>query len=497
MNNRTLHIVLSSMLCMAFGACTDDAPMDVPISDLQIQFAANTASSRNFLDEGSLATVGTQITLYGSHDGSSMDLDGKPLTYATVGGEKSWKVMEGSTPQTYYWEESGIYKFYGWLAYDAAGKLTIPDEWSYQGTKLTIPQTIVDKSYNQFDFIYSDVHVRNLDELTSDGERYAIVPLEMKHLFSSISIGAINTTEQDVTIKRVALGGIHECGSATLDYSGNSVSVTYGETSTNRSQEAPFMETVQFEVNVGQYEYLNYSLPKVNGKVGNAFEGTTTKNYYMIWPQDASVVSPTNLVEGETYQSTDSLLVVEYETGGVQYSKRAKFPDMAWEAGKKYHFDIQFADKMVELKATVNPWNYTSADVDFKNEAVEVNQTLAWNDTTSIVDDTKKTVTVKQGQPIVGSFQITAPQGGQWRVSLEGDVQAFTITDDVAPIEDAMGPIDGTLHTIRIVPKISNPDRDYVVRLKFVVLTADGRVLAADDVVQQDGIYQLILPSVK
>ena len=189
MNNRTLHIVLSSMLCMAFGACTDDAPMDVPVSDQQIHFAANTASSRSFLDDGSLATIGTQIILYGSHTVSSMDLDGKPLTYATVGGEKSWRVMEGRTPQTYYWAESGIYKFYGWLAYDAAGKLTIPNGWNYQDRKLTIPSTIVDKNYNQFDFIYSDVHVRNLDELTSDRERYATVPLEMKHLFSSISIG--------------------------------------------------------------------------------------------------------------------------------------------------------------------------------------------------------------------------------------------------------------------------------------------------------------------
>lgn len=483
---------------MAFYACTEDTAMDVPLSDKLILFEAKVPSSRGFIDNQNIATNGTQITLYGSHTGSSMDLDGKPLTYTNVDGEYHWRVMEGSSPQTYYWEESGIYKFYGWLAYDAAGKLSMPEGWNYQGAKLTIPPTIVDKNYNQFDFIYSDVHVRNLDELTSDREKYATVPLEMKHLFSSISIGAINTTEQDVTIKRVALGGVHECGSATLDYSGNSVRVTYGETSTNRAQGAPFMETVQFEVNVGQYEYLNYSLPKVNGKVGNAFEGTTAKNYYMIWPQDSTVISPTNPVEGETYQPTDSLLVVEYETGGVQYTKRAKFPAMTWEAGKKYHFDIQFADKMVELRATVNPWNYTSAEVDFKDAVVEVHDTLAWNDTTSIVDVGKKTVTVKQGQPIVGSFQITAPQGGQWRVSLEGDVQAFTITDDVPPIEDAMGPIDGILHTIRIVPKISNPDRDYVVRLKFVVLTADGRVLAADDVVQgQNNVYQLILPSVK
>ena len=186
---------------MAFGACTDDAPMDVPISDQQIQFSANTASSRNFLDEGSLATIGSRITLYGFHDDESMDLDGKALAYTNVGGENSWKVMEGSTPQIYYWAESGIYKFYGWLAYDAAGKLTIPNGWNYQDRKLTIPSTIVDKNYNQFDFIYSDVHVRNLDELTSDVERYATVPLEMKHLFSSyLRITSIKNDETSLLI---------------------------------------------------------------------------------------------------------------------------------------------------------------------------------------------------------------------------------------------------------------------------------------------------------
>ena len=501
MNNRTLHIVLSSMLCMALGACTDDAAMDVPFSDQQIQFAASTSSSRSFLDNQSLATLGTQINLYGYHNDTPMDLNGKPLTFANVAGENSWRVMEGTVPQKYYWAETGVYRFYGWLAYDAAGKLSMPEGWNYQEaeTKLTIPKTKVDKDYDQFDFIYSDVHVRNLNVLTSDVERYATVPLEMKHLFSSISIGAINTTEEDVIIKKVALEGIHEFGSAELDYSRNSVNVTYYETSTLRSEGEPFIETIKIPITENNLEYYSYLLPKVNGVVGNAFEGATAKKYYMIWPQAATVISPTNLVEGEKYQSTDSLLVVEYETGGVQYKKRAKFPDMAWEAGKKYHFDIQFADKIVELKATVNPWNYTSAEVDF-SQGVQVTKKVVWNDTVSIVDHEKKTVTVKQGQPIKATFKFGAPQGGQWRVSLEGDVQAFVITDDVSPIEDAMGPIDGEEHTIRIVPKISNPDRDYVVRLRFVVLTADGRVLAADDLVQDskpENIYQLILPSVK
>ena len=125
MNNRTLHIILSSMLCMAFGACTDDAAMDVPFSDQQILFAASTSSSRSFLDNQSLETLGTELNLYGFHSETSMGLNGKPLIFTNVGVENSWKVMDGISPQKYYWAESGVYRFYGWLAYDAAGKLSL------------------------------------------------------------------------------------------------------------------------------------------------------------------------------------------------------------------------------------------------------------------------------------------------------------------------------------------------------------------------------------
>ena len=500
MNNPTIHILFSSLLCMAFSACTEDTVMDMhQQSDKQIQFEAQTAFSRGFIDnQQDLDIIGTKFCLYGFYKNTSMDLEGKPLTFATVGGVNSWRVMDGTSPQTYYWANDGSYKFYGWLVYDAAGKLSIPNEWTYNDANsiLSIPSTIVDKDYNQFDFIYSDVHIRDLDQLTTETEKYATVPLNLNHLFSAFSIGAINTTNEDVLITKVALEGIHELGSATLDYSGDVVSVDYQPTSTERAENVPFIKTIQYEVNEGKFEYLNYILPKVNGVVGNAFNGTTDKRYYMIWPQSTEVVSPTTLVtgeEGRDYAATDSLLVVEYTMGGIAYKKRVKFPDMAWEAGKKYHFDIQFADKLVALKATVKPWNYTSAAVDFTDE-LAVKTKLIWNSEVSIVEN--KTVTVKQGQPIQGRFQIVAPQGGQWRVSLEGDVQAFEIMDDVSPIEDAMGPIDGIEHTIRIIPKISNPDRDYVVKVKFVVLTADGRILAADKLVQDD-VYQLILPSVK
>jgi hypothetical protein len=53
-------------------------------------------------------------------------------------------------------------------------------------------------------------------------------------------------------------------------------------------------------------------------------------------------------------------------------------------------------------------------------------------------------------------------------------------------MEDAMGPIDGMEHRIRIVPQITNAERAYSISLKFAVLTADGKVIPVDNLVQDE-----------
>jgi hypothetical protein len=163
------------------------------------------------------------------------------------------------------------------------------------------------------------------------------------------------------------------------------------------------------------------------------------------------------------------------------------------------------ADKLVELNTIVTPWDYTSASVDYKESTVAVKQggRLDWDENTCRVDDDKKKVYVDMGKPVECTFTVDAPAGGQWRVSLEGDVNAFAIEDDTAPIDDGFGPIDGLLHRIKIVPQNNNPDRDYSVRLKFVAITADSKTLPADEIIQdKDGnsstsdFYTIVLESV-
>ena len=503
MFGRFLFLVFLSVFTLSCSNEEFDRPHD---GDEEISFQVENVSSRAFIDENSLKTIGTSLSVYGFlngqifFDGTPMAMKNKNLEYDGVDGEARWIIKDNDSPAKYHWIENGKYKFFGWLKHDKASGLSVPDTWNFDEltNRFTIPQIVVDKDYNQFDFIFSDVHIRELDENTTAEVKQVPVPFVLHHLFASFGVGIRNSSEEDVTITKVALEGIHDKGGATIDYSDDVSGVIYTPTSVSRQDGVPFIE----------YNGGGYLLPKETGLVGDAFSGVKDRIFYMVWPQTKEIVAPNTPVtdEGEReFAATDSLLVVEFVREGQKFSKRIKLPEADWEPGKKYHLEIQIADKLVELKVTVNPWEYSTGSMDFSNEAVAIKEDghLQWDENTCIKNDTEKKVYVNQGQPIEATFALDAPQGGQWRVSLEGDMTAFKILDDSAPVEDGIGPIDGTSHRIRIVPQINNPERNYTATLKFVVLTAEGKVLSVDDLVQDaDGdeipdLYTIVLQTNK
>lgn len=500
---RFLPLVFLSVFTLSCLNEEYDSPHD---GHEEISFQVENVPSRGFIDESNLNTIGTSLSVYGFcngqifFDGTPMAMKNKNLEYDMVDGEACWIIKDNDSPAKYHWVENGKYKFFGWLRHDKVSGLTMPNSWTFDESNytFTIPQTVVDKDYNQFDFIFSDVHVRELDEDTPTEVKQVPVPFVLHHLFASFGVGIRNSSEEDITITKVALEGIHDKGGATVDYSDDISGVIYTPTSISRLSGAPFVE----------YTGDGYLLPKETGVVGDAFSGVKEKIYYMVWPQNKEIVAPTTPVTDEgdrEYAATDSLLVVEFIREGQKFGKRIKLPEVDWEAGKKYYLEIQIADKLVELKVTVNPWGYTSSSMDFSEETVTVKEDghLKWDGNTCIKNDTEKKVYVNQGQPIEATFALDAPQSGQWRVSLEGDITAFKILDDTAPVEDGIGPIDGASHRIRIVPQINNPERNYTATLKIVVLTAEGKVLSVDDLLQDiDGdetpdLYTIVLQSNK
>ena len=112
---------------------------------------------------------------------------------------------------------------------------------------------------------------------------------------------------------------------------------------------------------------------------------------------------------------------------------------------------------------------------------------LSWNRTVSSVDDAAKMVSIVNAQPAQAYFTLQTPVGGSWIVSLTGDVNAF----EVSP---STGIIDSQTATIYVKPLVGSPTRDYKVQLKFTVRRSDGRMIAADNIIQVNGIYTVVLP---
>ncbi|MBR5842545.1 MAG: hypothetical protein IKY64_08090 [Bacteroidaceae bacterium] len=502
---KSKHTFICALPIFLLGlvACTQDIELRSESNgdDCAILFQAKEPTTRGLIN--SLTARGTKICLYGYHgdsflaQGKSKQFEGKTLTY--IDELNSWEVVDDSgAPINYFWEEEdqNPYRFFGWLTHDGTSQVPLPLSYSNETKKITIPETVVDKDYSQFDFLYSNVDERVL----SSTNRRVPVSVSMNHLFTAFGIGIQNTSEDDITLKSVTLRTLHDKGSAVIDFSQTPCVVTYGNTAISRNP-----STTAFVSYTG-----NHVLNKRGGTLPNIFDPTaSSRRYYMVWPQAEDVFPELNFADDDAEAAapdTDFPLVVEYVADGNLVKKRLKLPQQAWVAGKRYYFEVLIADKLVEITATVKDWNYSTSEINFSDQMVVVkeNNQLVWDESTCRVDHSVRKVYVQNGRPIEGVFTIDAPEGGQWRVSLEGDVTAFNILDDVAPTDDGFGPIDGKEHRIRVVPLISNPDRDYTARLKFVAITADGKTLPADNMVQDvDGnhhqaeIYTIVLESAK
>ena len=406
---------------------------------------------------------------------------------------KTWPFENKTTgaPTTYQWIP-GTHKFFGWLAKDANGTVNnanddmtpatlFGDTFTFDNdTKtLTIPATTIDHNTPQFDFMYSDI---NVTEPQNDA-----VEMEFKHLFTAVSIGVENSTSSFVDIEEFRIVGIPCKRSASIDFSSSDVAGTYMPNVSYSN----FAEDVTFTRGLDAGIDIPYTISPRNLR-SNIFNGSTTQEFMMLWPVDASQLHSTDkttTTDGVVSYPDTWKMYIKYIADGQTYEKRINFPNISWEAGKKYHLTIVFADKMVELRTEVKPWEYEDQTIDYTKEGVSVGDVgaLVWNRTVSSVDDAAKTVSIVNAQPAQAMFTIQTPIGGSWIVSLVGDVNAF----EVSP---STGIIDSQTATVHVRPLVSSPTRDYKVQLKFTVRRSDGRMIAADNIIQANGTYTVVLP---
>lgn len=454
-------------------SCTKESGPETG-SDELIAVSAQVAETKAMLDgefnSGSTITVYDWLNPTSGNDRYHMENVGVQYD----GSEWSYVV-----DYPHRWEE-GKHKFFGWITKDAGMNMTsdafFGTELKLANQVLTIPEKKMDASAAQFDFVYSDIYNREYYKSVLNSGRY--VELNMKHLFTAVSIGVENSTSSFVKIEEFKIENIPDTRSATINFSGDATAVTYSAWKNGA--------IMTRELGVQPYEVSPGIIR------GDIFTGSTEEKYMLLWPTEAQYLHSTDKLgtdEGNVTYPTTWKMYIKYSIGNTPYEKRINFPNSSWEAGKKNLLTIVFADKMVDLKVEVKDWEYEEQNIDYTNEGVTISAegALAWDRTVSSVDDAARMVSIVNAQPAKAMFSLQTPIGGSWIVSLVGDVNAF----EVSP---STGIIDNQTATVYVKPLVSSPTRDYKVQLKFTVRRSDGRMIAADNLIQASGTYTVVLP---
>ena len=197
---------------------------------IPIRLAVNSdkPGTRAMLDGDSFQAEGNALQIWDVYFSAIQEpkpyIDGKFVVSGGPDANKSnvWpfrpSITESSVQDHYYWTKTGVHRFYGVLVNDnsTGASLAPAAGWGFDADHkiYSVPETELDLESEQFDFVYSNVIERDLD----NGGTTASVPLRFSHLFSAFGFTLKNDSPSPLILKSVALK-VDNVASAEIDYS--------------------------------------------------------------------------------------------------------------------------------------------------------------------------------------------------------------------------------------------------------------------------------------
>lgn len=427
--------------------------------------------TKAILDAETFATNGNQIKVYDFYTDANQSEYIYINDIATSSGNGTWPFTE-----SHKWTTDGVHKFFGWMTNDASSGLKATDLYesglSFDDKKkiLEVPITTLTQESPQFDFMYSNIHVRDLN----NNPYFTAVPLEFSHLFTAFNITAENKSSNRIDLRSVTITGLKNSRSATIDYFADTPAVEY----LNPASSGSFTFNKEVDGN-------GCVLPPYNQEQPVGPEGVSN-GYFLMWPH-----SKADFKGDETLPEAKITIVYDYieldSQGEATMTQSNVSKDVllenvgTWVAGNKYDLNLVFKDKEIILECIVQNWIPMEEEIDF-TEQVYASKPLTW-DLTTVEDDNTESGRVilysDEKKTAVCRFQIDTPKGATWTASLipiEGHPDAFAIVDDTK-----YGPV-GIESEIKI--KITNIDPispRHACKLRITVQTADGRTIVVNN----------------
>lgn len=215
-----LAAALSS--CAKMRVETEDIrPAGTPI---RMAVSSEGAQTKALFDAASFSAEGNVLQIWDVYFNSVV----APQAYiegtnvVSTGTGAVWPFKEGeavsSPDKHYYWTKTGTHRFYGVLVKDNSGSapLTPTTGWGFDAAHkvYSVSTTTLTLTSPQFDFVYSNVIERNLD----NGAPTTAVPLKFNHLFSAFGFTFENDSPSSFNIKSATLK-VDDQAAATIDYS--------------------------------------------------------------------------------------------------------------------------------------------------------------------------------------------------------------------------------------------------------------------------------------
>lgn len=212
-----LAAALSS--CAKMRVETEDVrPSGTPI---RMAVSSEGAQTKALFDAASFSAAGNVLQIWDVYFNSVVApqayIEGTNVVSTGTTGAV-WPFKEGDAVKHYYWTKTGTHRFYGVLVKDNSGSapLTPTTGWGFDAAHkvYSVPTTTLTLTSPQFDFVYSNVIERNLD----NGAPTTAVPLKFNHLFSAFGFTFENDSPSSFNIKSATLK-VDDKAAATIDYS--------------------------------------------------------------------------------------------------------------------------------------------------------------------------------------------------------------------------------------------------------------------------------------
>lgn len=318
-----LAAALSS--CAKMRVETEDVrPAGTPI---RMAVSSEGAQTKALFDAASFAAVGNVLQIWDVYFNSVVApqayIEGTNVVSTGTTGAV-WPFKEGDAVKHYYWTKTGTHRFYGVLVKDNSGSapLTPTTGWGFDAAHkvYSVPTTTLTLTSPQFDFVYSNVIERNLD----DGAPTTAVPLKFNHLFSAFGFTFENDSPSSFNIKSATLK-VDDQAAAKIDYSNVwdkgfapadadnwNPEVTYtGLTMSSTTGISGKPEAIQPATCYDMFQGVLIT------------DMANYDKYTLIWPQDLTgkTLEMAYLISGKRYQEVD-VTVDKYTynaTGGTYY----------------------------------------------------------------------------------------------------------------------------------------------------------------------------------